>query len=80
MTPMVLASAYLGGAFFFIRVLGERRWNVVSTGFVSVCLGSGWLWYTMEIRGRRTSGSEERRKPFLPAVERLKGTIGTRRD
>jgi len=73
MTPMVLASAYLRGAFFFIRVLGERRWNVVSTGFVSVCLGSGWLWYTMEIRGRRTSGSEERRNPFYPQSNVSKG-------
>jgi hypothetical protein len=43
MTPMVLASAYLGGAFFFIRVLGERRWNVVSTGFVSVSLFASLL-------------------------------------
>jgi hypothetical protein len=33
---MVLASEYLGGAYFFIRVLFERRWSVVKTGFVSV--------------------------------------------
>ncbi len=38
MTPMVLASAYLGGAYFFIRTLGEKRWNVVKNGFPSVAL------------------------------------------
>ncbi len=43
MTPMVLASAYLGGAFFFIRVLRETRWNVVKTGFVSVALFASLL-------------------------------------
>jgi hypothetical protein len=43
MTPMVLASAYLGGAYFFVRVLGERRWNVVKTGFLSVALFASLL-------------------------------------
>ena len=43
MTPMLLASAYLGGAYFFIRVLREPRWNVVKTGFVSVALFSSLL-------------------------------------
>lgn len=43
MTLMVLASAYLGGAYFFIRVRGEGRWNVVSTGFVSVSLFASLL-------------------------------------
>ena len=43
MTPMVLASAYLGGAYFFVRVLGERRWNAVSTGFLSVSLFASLL-------------------------------------
>ena len=27
MTPMMLASAYLGGAYFFVRVLWVRHWN-----------------------------------------------------
>jgi hypothetical protein len=27
MTSMMLASAYLGGAYFFVRVLWERYWN-----------------------------------------------------
>jgi hypothetical protein len=43
MTPMVLASAYLGGAYFFLRVLGERRWNAVKTGFLSVALFASLL-------------------------------------
>jgi hypothetical protein len=43
MTPMLLASAYLGGAYFFLRVLRERRWNVVKTGFVSVALFASLL-------------------------------------
>lgn len=43
MTPMVLASAYLGGAYFFARVLREPRWNVVKTGFLSVALFAALL-------------------------------------
>lgn len=43
MTPMVLASAYLGGAYFFMRVLRETRWNVVKTGFLSVALFASLL-------------------------------------
>lgn len=38
MTPMVLASAYLGGFYFFVRVLGERRWGAVKLGFPAVAL------------------------------------------
>jgi len=40
---MVLASAYLGGAYFFLRVLGEPRWNAVKTGFLSVALFASLL-------------------------------------
>jgi hypothetical protein len=43
MTPMVLASAYAGGAYFFLRVPRERRWNVVKTGFLSVALFASLL-------------------------------------
>jgi hypothetical protein len=43
MTPMALASAYLGGAYFFLRVPGEPRWNVVKTGFASVALFASLL-------------------------------------
>jgi hypothetical protein len=38
MTPMVLASAYLGGAYFFVRVLRARHWHAVKTGFLAVTL------------------------------------------
>ena len=38
MTSMVLASAYLGGAYFFVRAFGEQRWSAIKTGFLSVAL------------------------------------------
>lgn len=39
MTSMLLASAYLGGCYFFLRVLlVEKRWATVRMGFVSVAL------------------------------------------
>jgi hypothetical protein len=39
MTSMLLASAYLGGCYFFLRVLlVEQRWAAVRAGFVSVAL------------------------------------------
>ncbi|MFZ1411577.1 MAG: hypothetical protein WAS07_08970 [Micropruina sp.] len=39
MTPMVLASAYLGGFYFFVRVvLRERHWAAVRVGFAAVGL------------------------------------------
>ena len=39
MTSMLLASAYLGGCYFFLRVLFlERRWAAARAGFVSVTL------------------------------------------
>ena len=41
--------------------------------FVAILLGSGWLWYTMEIRGRRTSESEEPGKPLSLKSSRSKG-------
>jgi hypothetical protein len=43
MTAMVLASAYLGGAYFFIRVLREPRWTAVKIGFISVALFASLL-------------------------------------
>ncbi|HEY2877331.1 hypothetical protein [Nocardioides sp.] len=36
MTSMVLASAYLGGAYFFLRVARSRHWHEVGTGFLAV--------------------------------------------
>jgi hypothetical protein len=38
MTPMVLASAYLGGSWFFLRVQRERRWHAIKVGFPAVAL------------------------------------------
>ena len=38
MTSMVLASAYLGGAYFFARVVRERRWHHTGTGFLAVTM------------------------------------------
>lgn len=43
MTPMVLASAYLGGFWFFIRALSECRWASLRLGFISVALFASLL-------------------------------------
>lgn len=43
MTSMVLASAYLGGAYFFIRVQRVREWHCIAIGFVAVALFAGLL-------------------------------------
>jgi hypothetical protein len=36
MTSMVLASAYLGGAYYFLRVLREHHWHAIGTGLLAV--------------------------------------------
>jgi hypothetical protein len=36
MSPMVLGSVYLGGAYFFVRALRARRWHEVAGGFLPV--------------------------------------------
>src|SRR5262249_24202184 len=36
LTTRVLASAYLGGAYFFVRVAAERRWTAVRNGLPAV--------------------------------------------
>jgi hypothetical protein len=36
MSPMVLGSVYLGGAYFFVRVVGATQWHTVAGGFVPV--------------------------------------------
>jgi hypothetical protein len=38
LTAMFLASAYVGGIWFFARVLGARRWHHVKYGFPAVVL------------------------------------------
>lgn len=43
MTAMVLAAAYLGGCYFFVRVLTERRWAAVKFGLVAVVVFSSAL-------------------------------------
>ncbi len=43
LTPMVLASAYLGGFWFFVRALWERRWTSLHLGFVAVALFASLL-------------------------------------
>jgi len=36
MTPMMLGSVYLGGAYFFVQAFRASRWHAVKSGFVSV--------------------------------------------
>src|SRR5437879_4609439 len=36
MTPMMLAAAYLGGIYFFTRVLLAKQWHLVKVGFFAV--------------------------------------------
>ena len=43
MTSMVLASAYLGGAYFFVRVARERHWHHTGSGFLAVTTFAGLL-------------------------------------
>jgi hypothetical protein len=43
MTSMVLASAYLGGAYFFVRVVREHRWHHTGAGFLAVTTFAGLL-------------------------------------
>jgi hypothetical protein len=46
MTAMVLASAYLGGAYFFVRAAFERQWHVLAPGMLSVALFAALLGVT----------------------------------
>lgn len=43
MTAMMLAAAYLGGAFFFTRVALTKRWHTVALGFLPVSAFAGFL-------------------------------------
>src|SRR6478609_2657298 len=36
LTSMTLAAVYLGGAYFFLRVVLEREWHRVAGGFIAV--------------------------------------------
>jgi hypothetical protein len=35
-TPMILGSVYLGGAYFFLRAVTARQWHTVKGGFIPV--------------------------------------------
>ena len=43
LTSMLLASAYIGGVWFFVRVLVTRRWHRVKYGFPAVLLFAALL-------------------------------------
>jgi hypothetical protein len=43
MTPMVLGSAYLGGAYFFVRAASSSHWHTVKGGFVPVTVFASLL-------------------------------------
>jgi hypothetical protein len=43
MTPMVLASAYIGGFYFFVRALWATRWATLRLGLLSVALFASLL-------------------------------------
>ena len=43
MTAMLLASAYAGGVWFFVRVLRVRHWHTVAEGFPPVVVFAGLL-------------------------------------
>lgn len=42
-TSMMLASAYLGGAYFFVRAVAAEQWHRIGGGFLPVVLFSGLL-------------------------------------
>lgn len=43
LTPMVLASAYLGGSYFFVRAGTTRAWHTVKGGFLPVVVFASLL-------------------------------------
>ena len=49
-TPMILASVYIGGAYFFIRAATARDWHTVKGGFIPVgtfatLMGLATVWH-----------------------------------
>jgi hypothetical protein len=38
LTPMILGSAYLGGAYFFLRAARARGWSAIKAGFIPVAV------------------------------------------
>ena len=43
MTAMMLGSAYMGGLYFFFRVLWARQWHTVKSGFLPVATFAGLM-------------------------------------
>ena len=43
MTSMMLASAYIGGAYFFVRVLSASQWKAIKSGFLPFTLFASLL-------------------------------------
>jgi len=43
MTAMMLGSAYMGGLYFFFRVLWARQWHVIKSGFLPVATFAGLM-------------------------------------
>jgi hypothetical protein len=43
MTAMMLASAYLGGVYFFVRVALTRQWHIIKVGFPPVIMFASLL-------------------------------------
>lgn len=43
MTAMMLGAAYLGGAYFFTRVVLAQQWHTVTLGFIPISAFAGYL-------------------------------------
>ena len=43
MTAMMLAAAYLGGVYFFVRVAAAKQWHMIKAGFLPVTLFASLL-------------------------------------
>lgn len=43
MTPMMLGAAYLGGIYFFTRVIAAKQWHLVKLGFLPVTIFASLL-------------------------------------
>jgi hypothetical protein len=43
MTPMMLAAAYMGGIYFFVRTALAHRWHTIKVGFLPVTAFAGLL-------------------------------------
>ncbi|MGB4871687.1 MAG: hypothetical protein WBP47_16645 [Candidatus Promineifilaceae bacterium] len=42
MTPMMMGAGYLAGAYFFVRVVGAKKWHHVALGFPAV---TAFVWF-----------------------------------